>query len=263
LVDGRGSPQTRSGKLLPNLHTRKIISEAGLFGLDGELICGSPTDPNAMQLAQSAFSSIHKSPDFTFYIFDNWTRGPSPYHEWVYQAPWLRSGLPSFCHIIEQALISTPEQLSDFIKTCLTSGYEGAIVRSPNSPYKHGRATWKQGWMLKAKKFTYEEGTLVQCLEAYGNDNDLEISELGYSKRSGKAEGKYPKGTLGSFLVFTDGATFQIGTGPLTMGERQDIWNNQASYAGRTITFKHFAQSGVRNKPRHGQFISFRSEADL
>ena len=267
IIDINNNPLSRSGKSIPNLFTRKEIHSAGLAGWDGELLASSPTDPNAMQKAQSAFSSIHGEPDFTYHIFDNWTRGKEPFKDHIRIMESYRPNIPEWAKIITQVDIYTPEELADFVKHVTSKGYEGVVVRSPNSPYKHGRSTWKQSWMLKAKPYTYEEGMIISLNERMVNYNPKQMDELGYSKRSTHKGGKVPGDTLGSFNIRNkNGLTFSIGTGHLDKTERQRIWDyrdTDGTWVGKLITFKHFAQSGVRKKPRHGQFVSLRSMEDL
>jgi len=274
IINPAGTPLSRTGKLLPNLHTRKVIREANLIGMDGELICGSPTDPNAMQHAHSAFSSVHGEPDFTFHIFDDWRRGKLPYKDYWPELEAQQNCLPSWATIVPQLIISSPEQLSDFVKQVTAEGYEGVVVRSLNSPYKHGRSTWNQAWMLKAKEYETTEGQIVGLKEAMHNANEADRDELGYAKRSTHASGKVPAGTLGSFIVKHPSSpeAFGVATGHLNAEEKQILWDNRnnpkeeglmSSCIGKLMTFKHFAQSGVRNKPRHAQFVAFRDHTDL
>lgn len=270
IVNAAGTPLSRTGKLLPNLHTRKVIREARLIGMDGELISGSPTDPNAMQKAHSAFSSVHGEPAFSFHIFDNWLRAKTTYQNYWPELEAASDKLPEWATIVPQLIITSPEDLDDFVKEVTRLGYEGAVIRSFYSPYKHGRSTWKQGWMLKAKEYEYTEGKIISLKQAMHNANDAEFDELGYTKRSTHASGKIPANTLGSFIVKHPSSEepFGVATGNLNASEKKQLWDMRKKVAcgscvGLTITFKHFAQSGVRNKPRHAQFVAFRAASDM
>lgn len=266
IIDINGNPLSRTGKPLPNLHTRKVIQEANLVGLDGELLASPSNDPNAMQAAHSAFSSVSGKPNFQFYIFDDWRRGKTQF--WAHY-PTLRSlSLPEWAVVLPQELVSNPYELADFVKEVTTLGFEGAVVRSPSSPYKHGRSTWKQGWMLKAKDYIYEEGTIINLKERMTNTNEAFENELGYTKRSTAKEGRVPAGTLGAFVIRDKaGREFSVGTGHLDDTQRKRFWVERdvpaRSIIGRICTYKHFAQSGVRNKPRHGQFVALRDKSDM
>lgn len=267
IVDINNNPLSRSGKSIPNLFTRKEIHSAGLAGWDGEILASSPTDPNAMQKAQSAFSTIHGEPDFTYHIFDNWQRQKEPFGEYYKRIMSEQTNLPEWAKIIPQVIVTSPEELATFVQHTTDMGYEGAVIRSLNSPYKHGRSTWNQGWMLKAKQYTYEEGIISSLNERMINLNPKQRNELGFSSRSTHKGGKVPGDTLGSFNIQNKvGLIFSIGTGHLTEAERQQVWDfrdTAGTWVGKLITFKHFAQSGVRDKPRHGSFVSLRSTEDL
>jgi len=268
IIDKNNNPLSRSGKSIPNLFTRKEIHSAGLAGWDGEILASSPTDPNAMQKAQSAFSSIHGEPDFTYHIFDNWTRQTRSFKDYWDRLQGINLNLPEWAELIPQRYINSPEALADFVKLVTDLGYEGAVIRSLNSPYKHGRSTWKQSWMLKAKPYKYEEGIIIYLNERMLNLNPKLRDELGYSSRSTHKGGKVPGDTLGSFTIrsISGQETFSIGTGHLDESERQSIWDLRdtgGTWVGKLITFKHFAQSGVRKKPRHGQFVSLRAMEDI
>jgi ATP-dependent DNA ligase len=260
-------PRTRKGLALPNLATRAALSLPSLAGLDGELTCGLPTDPNSMQLAQSAFSSIKGEPEFTWWIFDDCHRGALPYWKF-WQRDLSRRELPEFCRILPQVLIHNLDELRAFVKSVTDEGFEGAILRSLDSPYKRGRSTFKQGYLLKCKEYVTDEARIVELLEKETNTNAAETNDLGYAKRSSAKAGKVGADTLGSFLVESaNGERFKIGTGHLDDFAKKLIWEDAKAgldtWTGSLATYKHFAASGVRNKPRHGQFVSLRSAADL
>ena len=261
-----GQPITRSGKLIPNRHTRHVLSLAELEGLDGELICGNPADPNAMQKAQSAFSTIEGAPDFTWYIFDDLKRGENGYYPWwAENVSRAQSRLPSFCKIVPQYKILNSKGLDNFTQAMLADGYEGVITRQPNSPYKHNRSTRKQEWMLKVKPWTYEEAVILDLKEKKHNLNAATKSELGFTKRSSHQDGKVRAETLGSFILRSPNyqTEFSVGCGHLDDATKQLIWNSKEQYIGQTVTFRHFKQTGVVKAPRQGQFVSLRTEEDM
>lgn len=260
-----GKPHTRSGKLLPNEHTRRLLSRRELDGLDGELICGSPTDPNSMQLAQTAFATIKGEPDFTWYIFDDIRRGDRGFwNNHLMELKHRAARLPSFCSLLPQWLVESAADLSKLADSVLAEGYEGLITRSIMSPYKNGRATAKQQWMLKVKPYVHAEAIVVSLNEKMTNTNEQTTNELGYAKRSTSQDGKVPAGTLGSFTMQFPGSQilFNVGCGKMDDATKQLLWNNRHLYEGKLATIKYFAQTGVVNKPRHGQFVAFRAPED-
>ncbi|MCP3672215.1 MAG: hypothetical protein GY814_17645, partial [Gammaproteobacteria bacterium] len=171
-----GQPTTRSGKQLANLHTRKILTHPEFEGLDGELITGSPTAPDALHQAQSAFGTIAGEPEFTWHIFDDMARGGEGYwNHWALNAvPRIRE-LPDFCVLVPQQMVNSANELLDFHKQVVAMGYEGTVLRDPRSPYKHNRSTRKQEWMLKVKDMTYEEVMVVSFNEKMINANEATV----------------------------------------------------------------------------------------
>lgn len=254
-------PRTRKGFLIPNFYTRAMLMSERLTGLDGELVAGSPTDPNAMQAAQSAFASQHGEPDFTWYVFDDWRRDTE---YWKYYKANIQSQqreLPSFVKVLPQELITNAQALDQFSSVCKADGYEGVIIRSPDSPYKYGRSTRKQGWMLKVKPYVYEEAIIVTLNEKTHNANELERDNFGYAKRSSAQAGKVPAGTLGSFTVCNAKGKFNIGCGHLNDFDKQHLWNIKSALLGKAVTFKYL-DHGTKKVPRHGQFVAFRARED-
>ena len=261
-----GRPTTRSGKALANNHTRQILTRPEFNGLDGELITGEVTAPDALHKAQSAFGTIAGTPDFTWHIFDDMARGSDGYwNHWATTViPRIRT-LPEWCIAVPQQLVATPAELLSFHKHVTGLGYEGTVIRDPRSPYKHNRSTRKQEWMLKVKDVTYEEVMVVSFNEKMINANEKEYDDLGFARRSSHKAGKIPAGTCGSFTVrsINSGEEFSVGTGPLVAHELKDIWENRMSYSLRTMTVKYYSQAASRMKPRSGQFVAWRVAEDL
>jgi len=261
-----GRPTTRSGKQLANNHTRKILTSSIFSGLDGELITGSPTAPDALHQAQSAFGTIAGSPDFTWHIFDDLARGKIGFwSHWESVVLPRMNNLPEWCFAVPQQLVSSPIELLAFHKHITSLGYEGTVIRDPHSPYKHNRSTRKQEWMLKIKDVTYEEVMVISFNEKMINANEAMTDNLGFTRRSSHKAGKISAGTTGSFTVrsIKSGEKFSVGTGPLVAHELKEIWDNQQSYFSRLMTVKYYSQAASRMKPRSGQFVAWRAMEDM
>jgi DNA ligase-1 len=256
-----GKAVSRSFKPIPNRHINKLVSEQLIDNIDGEIISGSN-----FQECTSNVMSHNGEPDFKFYAFDQADDLSTPYHQRANELECITTalGIPW--------LVSVPYFLADnidmFLKleqVFLADGYEGIIVRDPDGPYKCGRSTLKQGWLLKLKSEDDSEAEIIGFEEMLINENEQERDELGYAKRSTAKAGQVPGGTLGKFLVrdIHTNIEFSIGTGRgLTAALRQDVWDNQDKYLGKLVKYR-YQDVGVKEKPRCPSYQGFRHPEDL
>ena len=54
-----------------------------------------------------------------------------------------------YVKIVPQTPCFTEEEVLAKDKEYVDSGYEGLVIRDPNAPYKYGRSTVKEGYLLK------------------------------------------------------------------------------------------------------------------
>lgn len=245
---------SRSLKPIPNRHVQMMFGRPELEGLDGELILGDPTHPEAYRRTVSAVMSIEGDPDVDFHVFDRWDRD-YPYNEVT-----LSYGLtiPVFSKPIHNM-----EELEEYEVALLDKGYEGVILRDPQSPYKFGRSTTKEGYLLKLKRFADSEAETIGFEELMHNHNEATINETGHHERSTKQDGLLPADTLGALIVrdIHSGVEFKIGTG-FTAAERQKLWNLRATLRGALVKYLYFP-TGSKEKPRFPIFQGFRHRIDL
>lgn len=254
---------SRTFKPIPNHHIRKLIEENLPNGVDGELISGV-----TFQESTSAVMTRDGTPTFTYMIFDYVSRGiEQPYnHRMLYLAE-MYSGLPetvkSWVEILIPERIENYDQLLDYEYKCLEEGYEGIILRSPSSPYKCGRSTVKEGYLLKVKRFEDSEATVIGFEELMHNANELKEDALGYADRSTCKENMQGMNTLGSLKVMdiNTNQVFNLGTG-FTADQRREIWTNKDQYLGKITTYK-FQSHGVKDLPRCPVFKGFRDPIDV
>jgi DNA ligase-1 len=276
IVDGK--LLSASFKPIPNYHTRTMCEKFLPEGFDGELFVKGGTE---IGHHTSAFMSASGRPDFTFNVFDYVNpkeRNPlcTPYRHRMQNLRDIRNRLQEV--ISEEATffnqhvtfllprtINTQEELQEYIDVCLRKGYEGVMVRSIVGPYKCGRSTEREGFLLKIKPFEDGEAEIIGFMEQMENKNEVTESELGLTKRSSHKEGKVPKDTLGKFVVrrLHDGLEFRIGTGRgLTAELRKEIWEDQKRYVGKIVKYKHQA-IGAKTAPRIAIFLGFRDVRDM
>jgi len=271
LIDN-GVGYSRSLKRIPNVFVQKRIQEIAplIQGLDGELVLGSPTAPDAYRLTNSAVMSHGGVPDVTFHVFDSWENDA----EYQYKFHWLKTNIEGLLRANEAAhwlrllpvtLCNTMEDITAYEAALLAEGHEGVILRGMSSKYKNGRATPSQGQLIKIKRFKDAEAVVHGFQELLHNGNEATTSETGHTVRSAHQDNKVPMNTLGALLCtgkWDDGTPFdvKIGTG-FDEDTRQEIWDNQDSYFGRLVKFKYF-EVGVKDAPRHPVFLGFRSPED-
>jgi len=257
IVQG-GVVLSRSLKPIPN---KWVQAQLGSFeNLDGELIVGEPTSKSCYRDTVSHVMSHDKEDfDLRFHVFD-YVRNPSdPYHK--------RHGGIYFDAIRKNLVTLHPQHvvtclctLLELEEKMLDKGYEGLILRSPDAPYKFGRSTVKEGYLLKLKRFVDAEAVVIGFEERMHNGNEATTNELGRTKRSSHKEGKTGRGDLGAILVRFGDIEFNIGTG-FDDAERQLVWDNQTQYLGKSAKFKYFPV-GVKDAPRHPVFLGWREGID-
>jgi len=257
-----GNAVARSLKPMPNAFVRETLARLLPEGIDGEILAG-----DTFQATTSGLMSREGEPDFTFWAFDIVTKNlERPY---VKRLMDLERAVNRVQHkrvrMVPVTLCKTAEDLEAFEEKCLKEGFEGVIVRDPYGPYKNGRSTKRQGWMLKIKRFVDSEALIEGFLEMMHNENEAEISELGYTKRSSAKAGKVPADTLGKFEAkdIHSGIQFRIGTGKgLTLELRKHIWDNRETYLGKIVKYRYQA-IGVKEAPRIPVFLGFRDPIDM
>jgi DNA ligase-1 len=157
---------------------------------------------------------------------------------------------------------SSPLSLFNYFTQIEFEHGEGICFRTPNSPYKQGRSTLKEQYLVKLARFTRQEVTIEGFEEQMENGNATSHNAIGMMDRSSCAANLSGKNTLGSFIVrdLQTGLTFNVGTGVgLTDKLRKEIWMNRERFVGQQITIK-FKGHGMKIKPRHPIFVGFRKE---
>lgn len=252
---------SRNLKPIPNAHVQKLFSTVRFNGLDGELIVGAPNDEETYRRTVSAVMSREGTPNVRFFVFDN-VDVAAPFDKRVAKAASRVHKNPSFC-AVPHYTINDPDQLRHAEEKFLAEGYEGLMIRSLDGPYKFGRSTTGEAYLLKLKRFVDSEAVVQDLEELMHNDNAQQRDALGRSKRSTHAAGMRAAGTLGALVVqdIHSGARFNIGSG-FTDGLRAELWATRATLRGKLVKYKFFP-SGSKDRPRFPVFIGFRSPLDL
>jgi len=257
-------PVTRSLKDIPNRFIREVLARTLPVGLDGELwVRGASTFGEV----SSAVMSRDGEPNFSFYIFD-WYNQPGSYLDRTEKLKTFARRWPRWCAVLAPIQIRSAAQLTKYEEAQLRGGHEGVMLRRGDSPYKHGRSTLREGYLMKLKRFTDAEALVIGFKERMHNGNELETDHLGHAKRSSHKANMIPMGTLGALVcqavdggTFETGTEFEIGTG-FDDAQRALIWDQRGSYIGRLVKFKH-QPFGAKDAPRIPVFLGFRSKEDM
>lgn len=258
---------TRSLKQVPNQYI-KLVLESLPPGLDGELVVGDPTDKNVYNKTSSGVMSKDGEPEFTFLVFDYVNPG-FPFHSRLRDSMSLVSAakakVGSWVEAHEHVLVESLQELLKYEEGCLENGYEGLILRDPDGRYKFGRSTTKEGIMLKLKRFEDAEAEILEVVQLMSNENQAQVNELGRTFRSSSKEGLVPMPMVGAFRVrdVKEGWEFNIGSGSaFTHESRTELWADRDNLIGKLVKYKFF-RHGMKDVPRHPNFLGFRDKKDL
>jgi DNA ligase-1 len=262
---------TRSLKPIPNHFIRntleKFVADHPEFeGMDGELIVGFPNLETTYNTTNSAVMRHDGEPEFVFYAFDLVRESVGAAERSVRlkaQFEFLEDA-PQWLYFLPQKLIANQDELEAYYNQALDQGYEGVMLKLPDGPYKFGRASAKEQYLLKVKPFADSEATILEVYEAMHNGNEAFTNELGHTERSSHQENKTGLGMIGGFVVKDPNFAepFKVSAGTLTHEERRALWPQASQLVGKLLKYRYL-NKGIKNVPRHGRFIGWRSPLDM
>ena len=253
-----GVVYSRSNKPIPNKFVQQKFGHFEHF--DGELIVGDPTSKTCYRDTISGVMTQDGVPSVGFFVFDHVRDTGANYgvrHRWITET----KKLPDSVVVHDQVLCKSLDDVLGYEAECLEDGYEGLILRDPDAPYKMGRSTVREGYLLKLKRFVDDEALIIGFEERQHNGNEATTNELGRTKRSSHKAGKTGRGDLGALVCRFGDVEFNIGTG-FTDDERAAIWADRDQYLGRLAKFKYFPV-GVKAAPRHPVWLGLRDRRDM
>lgn len=260
-----GVVMSRSMKPIPSKAVQEKFGKAEYEGFDGEIIYGPKNAADVFNKSTRVCMS-HELPDgfstddIKFFVFD--TIGEGAYEERYWK---IITGWPEVTGVykLRNSLVDSAEKVTELESEFLAVGAEGVMLRAIDGPYKQGRSTLKEGYLLKVKRFSDAEAEVIGFEEKMHNANEATKGELGQTKRSSHMSNLVPMDTLGSLHVrdLTNGIDFHIGTG-FNDEQRKEIWENKESWLGQIVKYKHF-EIGSKDKPRFPVFMGIRMKEDM
>ena len=256
-------------KPIPNKFIREWIEACMPEGVDGEITLRGN---HPFHEVSSAVSSENGEPDFIYCVFDLVSTKLS--ESYIMRINKLKVkiarmkklslelGIDFKVMVVFPSVVRSEIDLLSYERDRLDAGFEGIIIRDPVGPYKCGRATEKEGYFFKLKRFKDSEAEILGTIEEKANNNQATTNELGLTKRSTHAANKKGKGTLGSLAVrdIHTGVTFNVSGFSDTLA--LELWSKRDELLGRIIKYK-YQPAGVRDKPRFPKFLGFRELWDI
>jgi DNA ligase-1 len=263
-----GVLMSRSLKSIPNVNVQRKFSSLK-EGVDGELIVGDPRAPDAYRKTVSVVMSDDKPLDWQggdgvqYHTFDLF--GAQGFEQRLKGMQSAVKGAPGVVPV-EHILIANSAELEAAEADWLAQGYEGVMVRSLGGPYKQGRTSEREGYLLKLKRFEDCEAIVTGTFEQLHNGNVATTNALGRTARSSHQANKSGLGVLGGLEVTGrggdyDGVAFCVGTG-FDAQTRADLWDQRGSLIGKLAKVSYFP-TGSKDRPRHPVFLGFRDRRDL
>lgn len=268
---------SRNMKPIPNRFVQETILPRKVVKLlehfDGELIVGSATAEDVFNKTTSAVMTHDKPCQVVLHAFDyakEELRGTPFIERFSHMKKLIQRAYESTQGTFAAELCAVPHRKIEDMGELLTMeiealkiGYEGLMLRSIDGPYKWGRATAGEGFLLKLKRFHDSEAIVIGYDELMSNANEQTKDELGRAKRSTHKANMVPLGTLGALAVrdLKTGVEFNIGSG-FDDTTRRLLWGRRKTLKGIIVKYKYFPV-GVKEKPRFPVFLGIRDARDL
>jgi DNA ligase-1 len=247
-------------KPIPNRHVQKKFGLSALDGLDGELTVGPPSAPDVFRQTSTGVMSELGCPAAVFNVFDDVFEDAAFQKRIVKLFGSFKDSLGAGVHVVPHRFVTCEDELLSAEAEYLEQGYEGAMIRSVDGPYKFGRSTVREGYLLKMKRFSDSEALVIGSREMEHNENEGVRNLAGKLERSSKKSGKVGAGVLGNLLArdIHTGVEFSVGSG-LDAAEKVALWKDRDRLLGRVFTYRFFSH-GVKDKPRHPVFHGWRGD---
>lgn len=247
---------SRSNTALPNMHIQSALGKSAC-GFDGEIVIPGLS---FHEIQSKVMKEVTLPFGFRYMCFD-WIEPGKPFLQRYnhMRAKYNRYAVDEML-VLPIRQVKTYTQLMDQFAEAVDRGNEGLIIRSGSGPYKLGRSTYREGYMLKMKQMEDAEAVIIGFKEAMANDNEAILDVLGKSKRSSHQANMRGKNVLGAFICIhpDTGLEFSVGGG-MTDAQRKEFWKNQRALRGKTLCYQFHAH-GVKDRPRQPVFKGIRND---
>jgi DNA ligase-1 len=271
-------PQSRSGKEWKNKPLRAWCqAHPSMVGIDGEVVPGHIYTPDSFRDAMSGTRREEGSREFTFFVFDHTVYNIYPYwdrYRFANDCTYGAHGQYQSADQYHAKIVLCPTErletllaVKAFEERMIVEGWDGAMLRRPDRPYKFGRSTNLGGELIKLKRYEDAEAIVIGYTPWDRNDNEATESPLGYTVRSNHQDGKTALERLGAWRVqlLTDRSVeFSVGVlRGVSHSDRDRLWADRDAYIGRIFKFKHQGYGGGYDKPRQPVFLNWRSQTEF
>lgn len=264
-----GGIYSRSLKPIQNKQLRIKFAPLALFSLenncilDGEIYSPNLTFQQITHFVMTQDLEDEQLPDhLKFYCFDcvEDNNLDTPFKQRSEFGMLCMMRFPDIAFPVEQIEVDNEEEVTNFFEQVLKEGYEGLILRNPNSPYKCGRFTIKEGGAFKIKPFITFDAKItgVEQSTEVNEDAEKKTNELGRSVTSKKKDDRHLIEKASAFWVDYEGKPLKVVLA-MTDPEKVAVWKNKESYIGRIIEYRGMLV-GSKDVPRHPIMIRFRED---
>lgn len=267
--DGKHRLLSRTNKPIPNCMIEEWCEENEIpIGCDGELVVQDRFGDADFHECQSKIMTKYSAPfNWTYYVFDMCRQPNEP--PMTYKERFrdihrqLRSSAyPKVVALSPQRMDNPGHALAYALDQIDIEGNEGIILRRGDGPYKQGRTTFNEGYMLKVKECEDREAIIIGFEERMHNANKGKRDGVGALKRSKHKANLHKTGMLGAFWVRDIETNVEFKVSGFTDAFARKAWENQHLYYNKVCTYSKF-KHGEKDKPRQPKFKGIRDERDL
>lgn len=211
IIDPEAGAVSREGRPISNPEARGLLSQAALWGLDGEL-----TAPGGFEAAQAAFGGSEPLPaGWRYHVFD--MVGASAFPERLATARRLVGSLGA------QDVVTISEPLRHRDRASFEAAYEATIAGGGE-----GRVTRADGWGYREGKASATRCELVK----HKPTDESEGVILGVRPRADDPD------AVGAVTLLAGGREFSAPVA-LTRAQATRLMTQQANLPGRLGTYRH------------------------